>query len=41
MDAKEKQFGGKIAGRGGRGNCGLEVMYEKRIKIKKRNAKNK
>lgn len=36
LDAKEKQFGGKIAGRRGRGNCGLEVMYEKRIKIKKK-----
>lgn len=34
LDLKERELGEKIEGRGGRGNCGMEVMYERRIKIK-------
>lgn len=35
MDLGEKGGGGWTVRSGGRGNCGHDVMYEKRIKIKK------
>lgn len=35
MDLRDGEMGGENWGRGGRGNCSLDVIYE-RIKLKKK-----